>query len=589
MSTFKTQINSIYDQIEAEPLHPVWLCLVPRDQALERANHIEGFPLAGMTFAIKDNIDYAGLPTTAACPAYSYQPEATAPVVKALEAAGAILIGKTNMDQFATGLVGTRSPHGACSSIYSDKYISGGSSSGSAIAVAKDLVTFSLGTDTAGSGRVPAAFNNLIGLKPSKGLLSTTGVVPACRTLDCVSIFTRTIEDAQAVYKAAAQPDPTDPYSRTGKTAAPWLNAETFNFGVPQPHQLEFFGDEAAAELYAKAITNLEAQGGTKVVIDFDVFKETAALLYSGPWVAERLAAIEPFAQAHPEEIHPVVRAIITGATKYSAVDTFRAHYKLQALISKAANEWKKMDVLFLPTTGTTYTIDEVNADPIKLNTNLGYYTNFVNLMDLAAVAIPAGFRKNGLPFGVSFIGPAFTDEALLFVANRLLRSTTHPASTTHPVSTTPTPATTPTLPSRDRQGAVSPAPACITIAVVGAHLRNQPLNWQLSNRNARYIETRKTSPNYRLYSLKNTHPPKPGLERDDDFKGPGIELELWSIPESEFGCFVAAIPPPLGIGTVTLDDNSEVKCFIAEPYALRSAEEISHFGGWRNYLSRKS
>ena len=554
-------INALYDKLESESLAPVWISLVPREQALKRVQEVQGLPLQGTTFAIKDNIDYAGLPTTAACPAFSYNPTQTAPVVQALEAAGAILIGKTNMDQFATGLVGTRTPHGACSSVYSEKHISGGSSSGSAIAVAKGLVTFSLGTDTAGSGRVPAAFNNLIGLKPTRGLLSTSGVLPACRTLDCVSIFARTIEQAQAVFYAAAKFDETDPYSRTGKTATPWLNAPTFNFGVPT--ELEFFGDQEAAQLYTLAIANLEQLGGVKVEIDFSAFKEAAALLYAGPWVAERLAALEPL----PEEMNPVVKAIITGATKYTAVDVFKAQYKLQELIRKAAKEWAKMDLLFLPTTGATYTIDEVNADPIQLNTNLGYYTNFVNLMDLAAVAIPAGFRQNGLPFGVQLIGPAFTDEALLSVAQSLQNRDQ-------------------SLKSRDRKGAGF-SPASITIAVVGAHLRNQPLNWQLTTRNARYLKTQKTAPNYRLYALKNTHPPKPGLERDDSFAGPGIELELWSCPESEFGSFVAGIPPPLGIGTVTLDDNSEVKCFIAEPHALRSAEEISQFGGWRNYLSR--
>ena len=551
-------IGELYDRLEGEPLAPVWISLVPREQVLKRSGEVQGLPLQGMTFAIKDNIDYAGLPTTAACPAYAFEPARTAPVVQALEAAGAVVIGKTNMDQFATGLVGTRSPHGACSSVYSEQHISGGSSSGSAVAVAKNLVTFSLGTDTAGSGRVPAAFNNLIGLKPTRGLLSTSGVVPACRTLDCVSIFARTVADARAAFHAAAKWDPTDVYSRTGQAATPWLNAG-FRFGVPAASQLEFFGDDEAADLYQRAVSRV---GGTRVEIDFSVFHEAADLLYSGPWVAERLAAIEPFARDHADEMHPVVRNIITGASRYSAVDTFKAQYKLQELIRRAATEWSKMDVLFLPTTGTIYTIEQVNNDPVKLNTNLGYYTNFVNLMDLAAVAVPAGFRENGLPFGVSFIGPAFTDDALLTVAERYLRGHTVAAL----------------------------APGCVTIAVVGAHLRGQPLNWQLTDRGARYLETRRTASNYRLYALKGTLPPKPGLERDDAFSGPGIELELWSCPTTEFGGFVAAIPAPLGIGTVTLDDKSEVKCFIAEPYALRSAEEITQFGGWRNYLlsSRK-
>jgi allophanate hydrolase len=560
--SLRSALTDIYNKIEAGPLAPVWISLVPRDQALERANRIEqtNLPLRGMTFAVKDNIDVAGLPTTAACPAFEYRPEATAPVVQALESAGAILIGKTNMDQFATGLVGTRSPHGACSSIYNDQYISGGSSSGSAVAVAKELVTFSLGTDTAGSGRVPAAFNNLIGLKPTRGLLSASGVVPACRTLDCVSIFARTVAEASAVFRVASKFDPSDPFSRIaapGQDAAPWLNTR-FRFGVPATDRREFFGDEEAADLYRAAIAGFEQLGFSKVEIDFSVFREAADLLYSGPWVAERLAAIEDFARDHAAEMHPVVRGIITGAARYSAVDAFKAQYKLQELIRRAAAEWVKMDVLLLPTTGTIYTIDQVNADPVKLNTNLGYYTNFVNLMDLAAIAVPAGFRTNGLPFGISIIGPAFTDEALLTVAQA------------------------------SACGGLQSAPGCVTIAVVGAHLNGQPLNWQLTDRGARYLETRRTAPNYRLHAIAGTAPAKPGLERDDTFEGPGIEVELWSCPVNQFGSFVAAIPPPLGIGTVTLDDKSEVKCFIAEPHALRSAEEITRFGGWRSYLSSR-
>ena len=549
-------IIEAYDRIAAEPLAPVWISLVARDQILSKVEAASGKPLNGTTFAIKDNIDYAGLPTTAACPAYAYAPALTAPVVQALEDAGAVLVGKTNMDQFATGLVGTRSPHGACSSVFSGRHISGGSSSGSAVAVAKNLVTFSLGTDTAGSGRVPAAFNNLVGVKPTRGLLSTSGVVPACRTLDCVSIFTRTVSEARAVLKAAAKFDPTDAYSRTGQAPAPWLNSQ-FNYGVPAADQLEFFGDDEAAQLYRAALVEFQLLGGTKIEIDFSVFREAAELLYAGPWVAERLAAIEPFARDHAEDIHPVVRGIINSASRYTAVDAFRAQYRLQELLRRAALEWAKMDLLVLPTTGTTYTIEEVNNDPVRLNSNLGYYTNFVNLMDLAAVAVPAGFRTNGLPFGISLIGPAFTDEALLTVADRF-----------H---------------TRDVRSV--DAPGCVTIAVVGAHLRGQPLNWQLTTRGARFLETRKTSANYRLFALKGTLPPKPGLERDDAFKGPGIELELWSCPLTDFGGFVAAIPPPLGIGTVTLEDKSEVKCFIAEPHGLRSAEEITSFGGWRSYL----
>ena len=322
-----------------------------------------------------------------------FRPSASAPVVTKLQEAGAILIGKTNMDQFATGLVGTRSPHGACSSVFDAQYISGGSSSGSAVAVAKGLVAFSLGTDTAGSGRVPAAFNGLIGLKPTRGVLSTRGVVPACRTLDCVSIFTHSAADASKVLAVARGFDPGDPYSRErdpGDGAAPWLGGP-FRFGVPPANQLEFFGDSEAAALYAKAIERLQSLGGVRVEIDFSIFRAAADLLYSGPWVAERAAALGEFLEAHGADMDPTVHKIISGATRYSAIDGFRAQYRLEELRRATESEWQKMDVLFLPTTGTIFTHEAVKAEPVQRNTDLGFYTNFVNLLDLAAVALPGG------------------------------------------------------------------------------------------------------------------------------------------------------------------------------------------------------
>lgn len=560
-------IDSIYAAIEQQGERPVWITLVPRKEALQRARILEedpramALPLYGVPFAIKDNIDVVGVPTTAGCPQFAYTPDRNAKVVERLMAAGAIPIGKTNMDQFATGLVGVRSPYGACSSVYDERYISGGSSSGSAVAVARGLVSFSLGTDTAGSGRVPAALNNLVGLKPTRGLLSTAGVVPACRTLDCVSIFALNTEDAEAVWRGACGPDASDPFSREagcGQDAAPWLTSETFRFGVPASDQLEFFGDTEAEALYQAAIDNLEHSGGEATPIDYTPFQEAAQLLYSGPWVAERLAAIEPFLAEHGDAIHPVVRRIIDGGAKYSAVDAHRAMYRLQELRALAAKQWEAMDVLLLPTAGTTYTIEQVEADPIQLNSNLGYYTNFVNLMDLAAISIPAGFRTNGLPFGVSLIGPAFSDAALLELASRT---------------------------SRGRQQ-MTTAPGCVSIAVVGAHLTGQPLNRDLTTRGARLTRTCRTAAGYRLYALQNTTPPKPGLVRDDAFFGPGIEVEVWSMPEHEFGGFVDDIPAPLGIGNAMLEDGSSVKCFICEPFAITGSREITSYGGWRNYLS---
>ena len=561
--------SSIYDRIEAGPLAPVWISLVPRQQAVDRARALDehadprSLPLYGVPFAVKDNIDVEGLPTTAGCPAYAYSPTKSAAVVSRLLDVGAILIGKTNLDQFATGLVGTRSPHGACSSVFDAEYISGGSSSGSAVAVARDFAAFSLGTDTAGSGRVPAAFNNLVGLKPSKGLLSTSGVVPACRSLDCVSIFANSCADANEVWSVANGFDAADPYSRSarpGEGASPWLNS-TFCFGVPRANQLEFFGDTDAAALFDAAVARMQSLGGHKVEIDFSVFRAAADLLYSGPWVAERLAALHDFVGVHGSEMDPVVYKIIAGATRYSAVDAFLAEYRLRELRRATDAQWTLIDVLLLPTTGTIYTHKQIAADPIQLNTNLGYYTNFVNLLDLAAVAVPAGFRSNGLPFGVSIIGEAFSDQALLALAAKLLAES--------PLKLT--------------------APACIDIAVAGAHLSGQPLNYQLKDRGARLQRTVRTAPGYRFYALSGTTPAKPGLVRDEAFQGPGIELEVWTMPEDQFGGFVAAVPPPLTIGTVILQTGESVKCFLCEPAAIEGAREITEFGGWRGYLTSEA
>jgi allophanate hydrolase len=568
-------VAEVYDRIRSGPLAPIWISLVPRETALAQARALERDPLAaarplyGMPFAVKDNIDVAGLATTAGCPDYAYLPERSATVVEALVDAGAIPIGKTNMDQFATGLVGTRSPHGACSCVFDERYISGGSSSGSAVALASGQVSFALGTDTAGSGRVPAAFNNLVGLKPTRGLLSTRGVVPACRTLDCVSIFTNTCHDAHTLWQVARGFDAADPFSRArkpGQGAAPWP-VGPFRFGVPDDDQLEFFGDEEAAGLYYRAVRDMEALGGRRMTIDFSAFRAAAELLYAGPWVAERYAAIGPFLEAHGDRMDPVVREIIGGARRFTATQAFEAEYRLSELRRASEAQWAHMDFLLLPTAATMYTHEEVAADPIGLNSRLGFYTNFVNLLDLAAVAVPAGFRSTGLPFGISLIGPAFSDEALLAVADRYHRRHSQP----------PGPAVNPGL----------EAPGCISLAVVGAHLTGESLNWQLTERGARKVKTCRTSAGYRLYALERTVPPKPALVRDESYSGQGIEVEVWAIPEDEFGSFVAAVPPPLGIGNATLDSGEEVKCFICEPGAIAGAPEITRFGGWLAYLAQ--
>lgn len=577
--TPESVLTRVCDRLEATELHPVWISRVPRADVLTRAQAIEGqthLPLYGVPFAVKDNMDVAGMQTTAACPAFAFAATETATIVRRLEDAGAILVGKTNMDQFATGLVGTRSPYGACASVFDAQYVSGGSSSGSAVAVASGLVSFGLGTDTAGSGRVPAAFNNLVGLKPTRGVLSTTGIVPACRSLDCVSVFALTSADAAQVFAAAQGFDRSDPYSRPFTDApAPYLGGP-FRFGVLRPEQQEFFGDGEAAPLYTASVQVMETLGGTAVEFDFGPFRDAAALLYAGPWVAERLAALQSFADAHADEMHPTVRSIITGGAKYTATDTFRAQYRLEELRREANHVWDSVDVLLLPTTGTTYTIEAVNADPMRLNTNLGYYTNFVNLLDMAAVAVPAGFRPNGLPFGVSLIGPAFTDTALLTVADALHRRLGQTLGGLHTALTETMTLSAPAVP-----------PGCTLLAVVGAHLTGQPLNRQLTERGARLVQTTQTAPGYALYALPGTVPPKPGLARVPGFDGPGIEVEVWAMPTKELGSFVAAIPAPLGIGTVELADGTSVSGFICEPCAVKGATDITRFGGWRAYLAR--
>jgi allophanate hydrolase len=580
-------IAGIYDEIARCGERPVWISLVDRDDNLRRAQTLEAdpasraLPLYGIPFAVKDNFDVVGMQTTAACPAFSRTAAETATVVRRLLAAGAILIGKTNMDQFATGLVGTRTPYGVCSSVFDSRYISGGSSSGSAVAVANGSVSFSLGSDTAGSGRVPAAFNQLVGLKPTRGWLSTMGLLPACRTLDCVSVFAETCVDAARVFAVARGFDSADSYSRTpgsGQGSAPWSGSPTFRFGVPTLNSLEFFGDRDAAECYREAVAKLTELGGTAVEFDYRPFLKAANLLYKGPWVAERLAALRSFFAANPETVDPTVDAIIRGAERFSAADLFDAAYTLQALQNECNAVWEKLDFLLLPTAPTQYSIDQVKAAPVELNSNLGYYTNFVNLLDLAAIAIPAGFKTNGLPFGVSLIGKAFTDEGLLQIADRLHRRlAVKLGGSNRLLSTTP------------RIAKSDAPPGCIPIAVVGAHLAGQPLNWQLTQRKARLLLQTRTDGDYRLYALSNTSPPKPGLVYTPGLNGTGIEVEVWAMPEETVGGFLNAIPPPLVLGTVRLADGSAVKGFLCEPAGIEGACEITPFGGWRRFVAQKS
>ncbi len=425
-------IEEVLARIEAAGDDRVWIERVPvarlraqaarlDDEAARDPDLIARRPLFGIPFAIKDNIDVAGMPTTAACPAFVYRPSATAPVVVRLEQAGALLLGKTNLDQFATGLVGCRSPYGVPRNPFDEGFIPGGSSSGSAVAVASGLVSFALGTDTAGSGRVPAAFNNIVGLKPTRGRISTRGVVPACRSLDCVSIFALSCEDAAQIFDICDGYDADDPLSRRASADVEAFQAQ-FRFAVPRAADLEFFGDIAAPGLFDHAAASLEALGGVRNEIDFAPFRAAGAMLYEGPWVAERLAAIEGLFRRSPEALLPVTRQIIAAGDRYSAVDAFNAGLRLAALRRSAEAAWCRADVLLLPTAATIYTIAAIDADPFALNARLGHYTNFVNLFDLAAIAVPAGFRPDGLPFGVSLVGPAHSDLALMRLGARLHR-----------------------------------------------------------------------------------------------------------------------------------------------------------------------
>lgn len=558
----------------------VWISRVPTDALLARANEIETLrnagaelPLFGVPFAVKDNIDVANVPTTVACPAYAYTPTRSASVVERLLRAGAIYVGKTNLDQFATGLVGTRSPYGACTNSFNSVYISGGSSAGSAVAVAAGLVSFSLGTDTAGSGRVPAAFNNIVGLKPTRGLISTKGVVPACRSLDCVSIFALTSNDAANILAVATAFDPEDPYSRNDEPRAAWNGDAPFRFGVPAPKQREFFGDKAAQAQYEQALAQLEALGGRAVEFDLAPFRDVATLLYEGPWVAERLASVRDFLSTNSDAVHPVVREILIAGERYDAVDAFLAHDRLQQLKRATDKIWTDVDMLALPTAPTIFTIEEVQAEPIKRNSELGYYTNFVNLLDLCGLAVPAGVRPDKLPFGITLVAPPFSECALCAFGTRYEQHISEPLGAT------------PYSRPKAATASVTGNKQSVRIAVVGAHLSSQPLNHQLTDRGARCIRTSRTDTHYRLYALPGTTPPKPGLLYRPDSNNGGVEVEVWEMPLRHFGDFVAAIPAPLGIGTVTLADGEEIKGFLCEAHAVSGALDITHHGGWRNYL----
>jgi allophanate hydrolase len=529
-----------------------------------RLADIDALPLFGIPFVVKDNIDVAGMRTTAACPEFAFAPEADATVVARLRAAGAIVLGKANLDQFATGLNGTRSPYGAPRSVFDADYISGGSSSGSAVSVGAGLAVFSLGTDTAGSGRVPAGINNVIGLKPSIGRIPATGVLPACQSLDCVSIFANCAADALAVLRVAEGFCPTDAYSRPVRNMA--LPGKP-RAGVLAPAAREFFGNAETAALYAAALAQAAALGWELVEIDYAPFREIAAMLYGSSFAAERVTAIKPFFENKPDAIEPAVRRILEGAAKYSAAELFADMHRLASLKILAGAEMAKTDILLLPTAPTSFTVAEMLADPLGANAKLGLYTNFVNFMDLSAIALPAGFGASGRPAGVTLIGPVFADAALAALADALHQALGAGAGRSK------TPPQTRLAP---------PAPE-VTIVVAGAHLSGMVLNHELLNLGARLVAATTTAPDYRLFALATT-PPKPGLAQAPGFTGAGIAVEMWSLTAENFGRFVAALPAPMGIGKVTLADGSVHPGFLCEAYALEGAQDITAYGGWRAF-----
>jgi len=536
----------------------------------------EALPLFGIPVAVKDNIDVKGLPTTAACPAYSYRPNRDATAVARLREAGALILGKTNLDQFATGLVGVRTPYGICRNLFDDKLVPGGSSTGSALAVAAGFAPLALGTDTAGSGRVPAGFSNIVGLKPSRGLVSTAGVVPACRTLDCVSIFALTVDDAMAALKAMAAPDAADVFSRAQPVHAVGPMPDGLKLGVPLAGQRLFFGDRASEAAYEAALARLGGLGAKIVEIDIEPFYAAARLLYDGPWIAERYLTVRALIASSPESLHPVTQQVILAGAHGTAADFFSAFYQLEELRRVRDHTFRAIDAMVLPTAPTIYTIKQVLADPIGLNSRLGTYTNFVNLLDMCGLAVPAAMRPDGLPFGITLLAPAGEDAALAAIGREF-----------HAATGLPLGALKRRQPPLARRPA-APAGGEIPIAVVGAHLSGMPLNGELRAAGARLIERTATALHYRLYALTGTRPPKPGLLRVKNGAGAAIEVEVWALSESAFGRFVAAVPPPLSIGTLELADGRGVKGFLVEAEAITGARDISSFGGWRAFMAQE-
>ncbi|HEY5051183.1 MAG TPA: allophanate hydrolase, partial [Acidothermaceae bacterium] len=530
--------------------------------------------LFGVPIAIKDNVDVAGLPTTAGCADFSYVPATSASLVRRLIDSGALIIGKTNLDQFATGLTGTRSPYGVCTSPFDNSRVTGGSSSGSALAVATGVVSVAIGTDTAGSGRVPAAFTNTVGLKPSRGLVSSRGIVPACRSLDCPSVFALSVADTWTVLQVIAGDDAEDAWTRP----FPPLPAGVITpparqrIGVPLRGQLSVDADLAVA--FASATATLANAGHTILDVDIEPFLLAGELMYDGPWVVERLTDLEQFFTKHPHSIHPVTRDVLSAAQEKTSTDVFRGIHELAELAQRTRSVWAEIDVLMLPTTVTWPTISAALADPHRVNKTLGRCTTFCNLLDLAAVAVPSALSDNGSPASVTLYGPSGTDSLLASVGAEF-----------HAALHLPTGATSYYLADVPPSEVVA-APAAVTtlLAVAGAHRRGHPLHDQLLALGATYSETTWTAAAYRMYALEGAGPRRPGLVRVDS-GGEAIEVELFVVPVDMLGTLLTQIQAPLGLGRLTLADGRSVSGFLCEAYVATTTHDITKFGSWPAYL----
>jgi allophanate hydrolase len=574
-------MQSIREKAASLSEHNIWVHLLTAEEQASFLVSLENkdpqsSPLWGIPFAIKDNIDLANIPTTAGCEAFAYTPEKNSHVVQQLIDAGAIPVGKTNLDQFATGLNGTRSPIGPCRNSFNSDYISGGSSSGSSVAVALGLASFSLGTDTAGSGRVPACFNNLVGVKPSLGLLSSAGLVPACRSLDTISLFAYNADDAHSVLSAAEGFNSDDGYSRRN----PFSNSRRhyglqqgpLTVGVIPTGQLQFFGDAGYAQAYQTTLDALQQEGFEFIDIDYGPFDEVAQLLYEGPWVSERYLATMPLIEEQPEEIFPAVREVISQGKTPLATDLFSAQYRLKELHGQCLAQLARFDILLTPTAGKLFTVDELLEEPILRNSQLGYYTNFMNLLDLAAVSVPTSFTQDGLPFGITLVGNHFSDRKLLSIANRIQQTLALPMGALD-------------LPQPGLNRSPASEQEYVDLLVCGAHLDGLVLNWQLLERDAQLKEVTTTASAYRLYALSDGI--RPAMIRDDE-SGVAIDVEIWTMPMASLGSFVTAIPAPLGIGKVQVADGRWLTGFICEGVGISDATDISHTGGWRQWLAKK-